>query len=429
MEISTFVNNYREAFGRRAELPIAFWYSNMAEGLNEKVNGCLMKCLKQVRKGQVCSLSRETITCGGGKLYTGFDTMPERVPGFVAQKERYKKTPEMVIDYIKSLQIDLTEKPYLNFARIDSLNSFDVAEGLLFLATPDMLSGLTTWAYFDNNAPDAVSAPFGSGCCSVVTQAVLENQRQGRRTFLGFFDPSVRPHFEPDLLSFTIPMSRFREMYLTMRHSCLFDTNAWGKIKERIEQKESLLSDKPLTFNIFSDITLREMRMDDATAIYHAIDSHRDYLRIWLPFVDTLRSVADEEAFLREALSMPSDRNLPVFGIIDRNEICGLIGFHFTDMVNRRTEIGYWLLPEYQHRGIATASVKRLCHWAVKERGIRRIQIRCAIGNTASNSIPRRLGFTYEGTERDGELLYSGEFTDINVYSILSDKVLGYTSD
>ena len=42
-----------------------------------------------------------------------------------------------------------------------------------------------------------------------------------------------------DILSYTVPMSRFKEMYHTMRSSCLFDTHAWGKIKERIQ-----LSDK-----------------------------------------------------------------------------------------------------------------------------------------------------------------------------------------
>ena len=53
--------------------------------------------MKQVRDGKTVSLSNETITCGGGKFYTGFTEMPERVPGFVSLKEKYKKTPEMVI--------------------------------------------------------------------------------------------------------------------------------------------------------------------------------------------------------------------------------------------------------------------------------------------------------------------------------------------
>lgn len=155
--------------------------------------------------------------------------MPERVPGFVSLKEKYKKTPEMVVDFVNELQIPRTDKAYLHFARIDKIPSFDEVEGLLFLPTPDILSGLATWTFFDNNASDAVAAPFGSGCCSVITQTIIENRKQGKRTFLGFFDPSVRPYFEADLLSFTIPMSRFKEMYHTMRESCLFDTHAWGK--------------------------------------------------------------------------------------------------------------------------------------------------------------------------------------------------------
>ena len=35
-------------------------------------------------------------------------------------------------------------------------------------------------------------------------------------------------------LAFTIPMSRFKVMYNTMRQSCLFDTHGWAKILERI---------------------------------------------------------------------------------------------------------------------------------------------------------------------------------------------------
>lgn len=429
MNIHTFISNYQEAFGMQAELPIAFWYSNEAAAPTEKINGCLFKCMRLVRDGKIISLNNETITCGGGKFYTGFTDMPERVPGFVSLKEKYKKTPEMVLDFIQKIQVPRADKAYLHFARIDQISSFDQIEGILFLATPDMLSGLATWAYFDNNAFDAVSAPFGSGCCSVVTQAILENRKHGKRTFLGFFDPSVRPYFEENILSFTIPMSRFKEMYHTMRNSCLFDTHAWGKIKERLElcppAKTVIQNPAPLSFPIFPDILLREITLKDAAAIYHAIDSHRDYLRTWLPFVDKLHSVADEESFLKSVLSVPQEQYEPIFGIWnDRNELCGLIGFHFSDFANHRTEIGYWLLPEYQHRGIMTASVRRLCQWLVNEKDIKRIQIRCATGNAASNGIPIRLGFHHEGTEQAGELLASGEFTDIHVYSILKEKVL-----
>ena len=50
MDIHTFMTNYREAFGERAELPIAFWYSDKQENETEKISGCFFKGLQQDRK-------------------------------------------------------------------------------------------------------------------------------------------------------------------------------------------------------------------------------------------------------------------------------------------------------------------------------------------------------------------------------------------
>ena len=180
------------------------------------------------------SLNAGNIGCGGGKFYTGFSPMPEFVPQFVSLKERYKRTPEMVLEFIAALDLRPAPKAWLEFVRADVAETFDGAEGVLFFAAPDALPGLVTWATFDNNAADAVASPFGSGCSSVVAQAVQENRNGGRRCFLGLFDPSVRPWVEPDVLSFVVPMSRFREMCGMMRASCLFDTHAWSKVRERI---------------------------------------------------------------------------------------------------------------------------------------------------------------------------------------------------
>ncbi|WP_304958664.1 GNAT family N-acetyltransferase, partial [uncultured Parabacteroides sp.] len=162
---------------------------------------------------------------------------------------------------------------------------------------------------------------------------------------------------------------------------------------------------------------------EDAAPIFEAIDKNREDLRIWLPFVDELKSVAGEEGFLLSVLAVPYKQRDPVYILEQGTNICGLAGFHFSDAPNHRTEIGYWLLPAYRGKGIVTQAVRYLCQWAVRERNINRIQIRCAVGNIPSNAIPKRLGFTLEGTERDGELLISGKYVDINVYSILKKEI------
>lgn len=177
---------------------------------------------------------------------------------------------------------------------------------------------------------------------------------------------------------------------------------------------------------IAPDFFIREATLEDAAIIWQTIYDNRDYLRTWLPFVDTLKEVADEEAFLKQQLEAPYEERNIVFVIGQGHELCGLVGFVTTDVPNHRTEIGYWLIPEYQGRGVMTRCVRHLCEWAVSERSIHRIQIRCAVGNHPSNAIPQRLGFTLEGTEREGGLLADGTYADINVYSILKPEVEGW---
>ena len=234
MEIDEFIGNFREAFGVKQLLPIAIWYSENPTAKTPKVGGCYFKHLKDIRNGVTVSLDGENIGCGGGKFYSGYSEMPEFVPNFVSTKERYKQTPELVTDIVDKIGVQRKDGKYLNFSRIDNLSSFGDVEALLFLATADVLSGLSAWAFFDRNESDTVTAQFGSGCSSVVTQVINENSQGGYRSFIGFLDPSVRPHIEHNEIAFTIPMSRFKVMYDTMRESSLFDANAWSKVLDRI---------------------------------------------------------------------------------------------------------------------------------------------------------------------------------------------------
>lgn len=177
--IQKFLQLYKEAFGDAAPLPIAFGYSHTAATEVHKVPHCMIGAIHKVCNGGSLTLTVDNVLCGGGSLYTRFAPMQERIPLFVSETEHYKQTPEQVKGYIANLNISLTEKPYLNFIRMNQLSTLDEIEGILFFATPDILSGLCSWAFYDNNADDAVCTKFASGCYSIITFAVQENQKQG----------------------------------------------------------------------------------------------------------------------------------------------------------------------------------------------------------------------------------------------------------
>ena len=233
MTIQEFIIKFREAFGDAAPLPVSLAYGATPAAEVKSVPKCMIGAVSKVRYGDSLTLCADNVLCGGGGLYTAFRPMPERVPVFVSEVEHYKKTKEMVKDYVDSLAITLSDKPYLNFVRVDKLENWDDAEALIFFATPDMLSGLCTWAFYDNNDSDAVTTLFASGCASIITFAVDENRSGGRRCFLGMLDPSARPLVPANELTFTIPMSRFKEMLTTMNDSALYQ-KAFSALKRRI---------------------------------------------------------------------------------------------------------------------------------------------------------------------------------------------------
>jgi len=176
------------------------------------------------------------------------------------------------------------------------------------------------------------------------------------------------------------------------------------------------------TIQVTESIVLREILLSDSTEIFNTIDNQRQYLGQWLPFVAFTKKEADTFRFIQSTMEASADKREYVFIILHEGCFAGVIGFKDTDRLNQRTEIGYWLAEEMQGKGIVTQAVKKLCQFAYEELGINRIQIKCAVGNFPSKKVPRRLNFQLEGVERDGELLSDGQFTDLEVYSLLKSE-------
>ena len=171
-----------------------------------------------------------------------------------------------------------------------------------------------------------------------------------------------------------------------------------------------------------NDIELNLLNQSDSLDIFKTIDSQREYLGKWLPFVEFTKEISDTASFVDSVINTPEEKFEHVFSIRKSGEFVGLIGFKDTDRLNKKTEIGYWLSEKYQKQGIVTRSVSALCRFAFNELGMNRVQIKCAVGNFASINVPKRLDFKFEGVERQGELLTNGFYTDLEIYSILKQE-------
>ncbi|MDU8925012.1 GNAT family protein [Pasteurellaceae bacterium LIM206] len=171
------------------------------------------------------------------------------------------------------------------------------------------------------------------------------------------------------------------------------------------------------SFQIEEHLNLKQIELQDAAAIFNIICQQRDYLGRWLPFAYSTLQVSDSECFIQSLADKPLEQ---VFTIRYDDELIGLISFHHVDYANLRLEIGYWISQFHQGKGIVTKALARLLNYAFFDLHIHRVTIKCAAGNLPSKGIPRRLGFQLEGIERESLLLSTGEFSDFEVYSLLS---------
>lgn len=237
MSPAKFIELYVNYFGEEAPLPLAVVYTTAPIGEMRRIAGCMFKQFHHAFNGEPVTFSSENLTCGGGKLYSGLGPTPPKVYDFVSLCEKYKDTPVNAKSSIDQIGAELSYRPFINFIRIDKLESFDEMEGLIFFVSPDILSGLFTWANYDSTDLNAVMCPWGSGCSTAITSMVNENRRCGKHCFIGMFDVSARPYFRPNIISFSIPRSRFVEMCQTLPQCCVAGTKAWQKVKKRINIK------------------------------------------------------------------------------------------------------------------------------------------------------------------------------------------------
>jgi hypothetical protein len=239
-----FLAKWEKYFGK-SELPIVFFYvkdrGNIPPADSGKKWSCLICELSQVRNGESLAWHDKNLMCGGSKRYLGYTQKMRKnfeyflscgIPGEM-EGERYIRTPEMVKEMMEKTTVPDKTGEWIVFKRWDKLEPGDEPLGVIFFATPDVLSGLFTLANFDQVDGNGVVAPFGSGCGSIIYRAVRESEKENPAAVLGMFDPSARPCVPRDTLSFSVPMKKFAKMTGYMDESFLI-TDTWNEIRKHL---------------------------------------------------------------------------------------------------------------------------------------------------------------------------------------------------
>jgi RimJ/RimL family protein N-acetyltransferase len=145
------------------------------------------------------------------------------------------------------------------------------------------------------------------------------------------------------------------------------------------------------------DLILRLPVLDDATALQPAFGDPE------LREAGNLPTFGREElaASLRELPALAeTGRLLPLAAVdVASAEVIGAGMLHHLDAERKIVEIGYFVLPPARGRGVATTIARMLAEHAFSL-GVERVAAYVNVGNSASERVLERAGFTREGVIR-----------------------------
>jgi ribosomal-protein-serine acetyltransferase len=107
-----------------------------------------------------------------------------------------------------------------------------------------------------------------------------------------------------------------------------------------------------------------------------------------------------------------------LYGIWSDGQLASGVMFVSFSAPAGQCEIGCWLEPAAEGRGLVTAASRLLVDYALRERGLNRVEWRCRADNERSAAVARRLGMTLDGTLR-GAWLNGGVFHDKQVWALV----------
>jgi RimJ/RimL family protein N-acetyltransferase len=97
----------------------------------------------------------------------------------------------------------------------------------------------------------------------------------------------------------------------------------------------------------------------------------------------------------------------------------GFAAYVRLDLDSREGEIGYVVAPARRGRGIASRAVRLLTRWGFDDLHLERIELRIDPGNSGSNVVAERAGYTREGVLRS-VAFKEGRRVDVGIWSRLA---------
>jgi RimJ/RimL family protein N-acetyltransferase len=161
----------------------------------------------------------------------------------------------------------------------------------------------------------------------------------------------------------------------------------------------------------------------DAFMLQTAVSESLEHLLPWMPWAanepEPVETKIQRLRRFRANFDLGQDF---IYGIFNpqENRLLGGTGLH-TRVGPNALEIGYWIHRDYINHGYATETSSALTKVAFELHKVERVEIHCALDNVRSAAVPRKLGYTHDGTLRRRSFA-NDNAADQMVWSLFADE-------
>lgn len=169
-------------------------------------------------------------------------------------------------------------------------------------------------------------------------------------------------------------------------------------------------------------LILRKHELASAPLMFASVESDRQRLSQFLPWVEFTGTVDDEVAYVYQTHGQWDRFEMYDYSLFRKSDgaYIGNAGVHNISWLGGCCELGYWILGEYEGQGYMTEAARALTDSAFAN-GFHRVEIRCSSANVRSAGVPRRLDFRYEARLRESTI-NQGKRQDTLVYAVLQSE-------
>ncbi|MFF8641146.1 GNAT family N-acetyltransferase [Streptomyces sp. NPDC015345] len=151
------------------------------------------------------------------------------------------------------------------------------------------------------------------------------------------------------------------------------------------------------------------------------LDRAREHIRPWVGSGFVTDDVDGARATLRRYAERQAADGARLYGIWLDGTLVGGVMFVAFDAAAGTCEVGCWLEPAAEGRGLITTACRTLLDWAFTTRGVHRAEWRCRADNARSSAVAERLGMTLEGVQREA-WPYGGTRYDKQNWAVLAGE-------